>query len=62
MAKVAERATPFVSVTVTEKFAFPTAGGVPVNTPAGLTFNQAGRPVADHVYTPVPPVATKVCE
>ena len=51
-----------LSVTVTVKEALPAAGGVPVKTPAALRVSQLGKPVADHVYTPLPPVAANVME
>jgi hypothetical protein len=46
------------SFTVTFAVLVPAAVGVPVITPVlALIVSPAGRPVADHVYGVVPPVA-----
>lgn len=48
------------SVTVTLKVMGVAVAALPIKTPAELTENVLGRPVADHVYTPEPPEAVKV--
>ena len=52
---------PLLSVTFTVKVKFPSAGGVPAAIPFALRVSQEGRPVADQVNPPAPPVAAKVC-
>ena len=40
---------------LTLKVTGPEVGGVPVSRPAEDRVSQAGRPVADQLYVPVPP-------
>src|ERR1700722_9205979 len=54
--KAAETVVPLLSLTVTLKFTGPGAGGVPVKTPVELRLSHDGKPVADHVYPPAPPM------
>ena len=50
---------PFASVTVTCAGYEPTVVGVPVIEPPPPTESPAGRPEADQVYGPWPPVADR---
>ena len=48
------------SATVTEKLYPPVVVGVPLSTPAVLSESQDGKPVADQVSLPTPPLAVNV--
>lgn len=59
--RVAERTGVPLSVTVTETTEVPAAVGVPETAPVdGSIARPTGRPVADHAYVPLPPVAAIV--
>jgi hypothetical protein len=58
----ADAVAPFASVTPNEAICVPAAVGVPLIVPLVLIESPLGRPLADHMYGVLPPVAARVAE